>query len=387
MTFSDTSLLFPSAIPVAFPLPSPLMSAPLKKQVSPQTYVGVALQQQLKGESLTPEEGDYFETSQTVPRMPSVAQVHTDIMTQKHTEKRQPKPANLLPEKPTSVLPSGKPFNDETLKAHLTSSDPMLHGLTRFVGYLDEIYEASIGTLASVMSFYNRYALKATPERIKQASAGKVVQGLDMESNYAAYVDKLFPLQLKTLAFLNTAVYALSNVYCMGDSAVTGYRGYKLMKQQAKVQKAQHQAEGTKKRYEKTDRAMETRAVMKGVQLTLGQYVFHYLASYTLPPLVIRDIVYKNIKWLGEMALKAAPASAKKHFTSLDTLLSFTATAASVASMPIVAKYLDPMCEKFAEEYFYKPTNKLLDAWYPVEVSSDAPSKHATRTKGVLQHT
>jgi hypothetical protein len=274
---------------------------------------------------------------------------------------------------------------EEALKAHLIETNPMLHGLTRFIGYLDEIYEASIGTLASGMSFYNRGILKATPEKIKQAMVGKTVQGLDMESNYAGYVDKLFPSQLKLLSFLNTAVYALSNVYCMGDSAVTGYRGYKQLKKQAQAQKMQHAEEGTAKAHEKTDKNLERRAVAKGVQLTFGQYVFHYLASYTLPPLVIRDIVYKNIKWLGDTALKSAPPAIKQKASTIDTVISMSATLASVASMPVVAKYLDPMCEKFAEECFYRPTNKLLDVWLPTGKRTAQPQAHPKEKEDVSE--
>ncbi|MFM7468830.1 MAG: hypothetical protein ACKO37_04970 [Vampirovibrionales bacterium] len=281
------------------------------------------------------------------------------------------------------VYPSYKPDvpSEEALfQYRLTSTDPLLHGAWRYIGYSDDLYESGIGTLASAMTYYNKHNLR--PQALSQPllASASTMQGLDPKSTYAEYIRGLLPAQLKTLAFLNTAIYALCNAYCVGDSALTAYRAYHLVKYDAQqkrpLQSLSTASHASTQGKSSTDipstvstatyqKALEKRAVAKGIQLFVGQYLFHYLASYTLPALVIRDIVYKNIKQVATGLLKLLPSTLKQHQPVMDLGVSSFATLVSVASMPWVARYLDPMCEKVARECFYQPTNQWLNKHVP----------------------
>jgi hypothetical protein len=199
----------------------------------------------------------------------------------------------------------------------------------------------------------------------QEALLSQDLKGIDMQSSYAHYLSQLKLGQVKTLSYLNTAIYGLCNLYCIGDSLLTGYRGYKSIKSQAQENKANTGGFQPLISGEQGDKRVNRYALAKGVQLTLGQYFFHYLASYTLPALVIRDIIYKNVKFMARLGAKLLPPAISKHATTVDMSISVGATLASIASMPLVAKYLDPFCEKVAEDCFYKPTNKIIRRFFP----------------------
>lgn len=272
------------------------------------------------------------------------------------------------------------PSQEARFKHQLTATDPLLHGLWRYIGYSDDLYESSIGTLASAMAHQNRHqatlakylgAKHLAPKHLstQEALLSQDLKGIDMQSSYAHYLSQLKPEQVKTLSYLNTAIYGLCNLYCIGDSLLTGYRGYKSIKSQAQENKANLGGFQPLISGEQGDKRVNRYALAKGVQLTLGQYFFHYLASYTLPALVIRDIIYKNVKFMARLGAKLLPPAISKHATTVDMSISVGATLVSIASMPLVAKYLDPFCEKVAEDCFYKPTNKIIRRFFPSQTA------------------
>jgi len=278
---------------------------------------------------------------------------------------------------------SGMP-HDETnmlLPRHLATTNPLLTSGLRFLGYADEVFESVVGAVASMAAVAN-HSLKPLQKRLAESApqARSFVEHLDGDGAFHPYAERqaITLGQAKTFQFFNRWAYGICNAYCGVDAARTGYRGAKITHQQTQ------------------DPAF---AAARGAQLTVGHYLFQYFASYMVPAIIIKEIIYKNFK-----SLLTLPAMATRELTQrpeaslglreqlarwakctnpielvnaahapgatramklVDAGVSLGAAASSLGAMHTVAKYLDPMFERATEDIFYKPTNRLLMRAFP----------------------
>jgi hypothetical protein len=274
--------------------------------------------------------------------------------------------------------------HDETnmlLPRHLATTNPLLISGLRFLGYADEVFESLVGAVASMAAVAN-HSLKPLQKRLAETApqAQQFVEHLDEDGAFHPYAERqtLTLGQTKTFQFFNRWAYGICNAYCGVDAARTGYRGAKITQQQTH------------------DPAF---AAARGAQLTVGHYLFQYFASYMVPAIIIKEIIYKNFKSMLTLpAMAARELTQKTDMTPglraqlarwtqcsnpialvnaahgpnsprvmklVDAGVSLGAAVASLGSMHTVAKYLDPMFERATEDVFYRPTNRILMRVFP----------------------
>jgi hypothetical protein len=283
----------------------------------------------------------------------------------------------------------------------------------RLIGYANETFESLAGPAAAITSLFglNKLLNPKTAEAFKESV--KIADAATHEGTaFAPYIKQsglIGQNAAKTFKMVEDASYGLVLGYVAVDATNQGVQSYKKTKE------------------ETGDTQFAT---ARGVQSFMGQGIWQLLASYAVPAIFVKELIYKNVKaglttvpnmMMGALA-KPEPIEAKGFFGGIKkaihpitgrlakvfdanflhetasavaksgkgsgrvALLSDAATAIiaggiSLASMPIVAGYLDPMFEKATQELFYKPTNWLLAKCFPEAYRNQIAQSEANKDK------
>jgi hypothetical protein len=297
------------------------------------------------------------------------------------------------------------------LQEELNETNPLTTILPlRLLGYANETFESLAGPAAAITSLFGLNKLQDPKTKTAfKASAGKAIKAVGHDSAFKPYVKSGFidEKTLKRFKFVEDASYNLVKAYCIADAGFRGVESYRKTKEQT---------------------GDDTFATARGVQSFVGQGIWQGLASFLVPAMFIKEIIYKNLKSgltaipnIGFGALKSAgdlPSDAKglqkfvhpvmgrlgKVFNAdflhqgasvlskgaiqnkkvalfSDTAAAIVAGGISLASMPVVASFLDPMFEKATHELFYKPTNKLLAKYFPESYKNQIAQYEAKKPK------
>jgi hypothetical protein len=297
------------------------------------------------------------------------------------------------------------------LQEELNETNPLTTILPlRLLGYANETFESLAGPAAAITSLFglNKLQDPKTTTAFK-ASAGNAMKAVHGETAFSPYVKSGFidEKTLKRFELAEKASYGLVKAYVAVDSANQGVQSYRKTKEQTGDNQF---------------------AIARGAQSATGQFLWQYMASYAVPAIFIKELIYKNLKAglttipnIGFGALKSAgdlPKDAKgiqkflhpvmgrlgKVFNAdflhqgesvlskgaiqnkkvalfSDTAAAIVAGGISLASMPVVASFLDPMFEKATHELFYKPTNKLLAKYFPESYKNQIAEYEAKKAK------
>ncbi len=297
------------------------------------------------------------------------------------------------------------------LQEELNETNPLTTILPlRLLGYANETFESLAGPAAAITSLFdlNKLQNPKTATAFSE-SANKAIKAVGHDSAFKPYVKSGFIGEetLKRFQKAETMSYGIVKAYCVADAGFRGVESYRKTKEQTGDDKF---------------------ATARGVQSFVGQGLWQGLASFLVPAMFIKEIIYKNLKSglttipnIGFGALKSAgdlPKDAnalqkfvhpvmgrlgkvfnadflhqgassvlkgtlknKKVALFSDTTAAIIAGAISLASMPVVASFLDPMFEKATHELFYKPTNKLLMRYFPESYKNQVAQYEAKKAK------
>jgi hypothetical protein len=297
------------------------------------------------------------------------------------------------------------------LQEELNETNPLTTILAlRLLGYANETFESVAGPAAAMTSLFglNKLQNPKTAEAFK-ASAKTASNAVHEGTAFAPYVKSGFmsPEALKKFQWAEDASYNLVKAYCFADAGYRGVESYRKSKEQTGDDKF---------------------STARGIQSFVGQGIWQGLASFLVPAMFIKEIIYKNLKSgltaipnigfgaLGELEPLAKDAKGLEKFLHpvmgrlgkvfnadflhqgasvlskgaiqnkkvalfSDTAAAIVAGGISLASMPVVASFLDPMFEKATHELFYKPTNKLLMRYFPESYKNQVAQYEAKKAK------
>ena len=299
-------------------------------------------------------------------------------------------------------------------QTELVEHNPLTNILAlRLIGYINETDEALAGPMASITSLFgiNKLLNPKTADAFK-ASVKVANEATHEGTAFAPYIKQsglIGENAAKVFRVAETASYGIVLGYVGVDATNQGVQSYKKTKEETGDQQF---------------------ATARGVQSFLGQGIWQYLASYAVPAIFVKELIYKNVKaglttvpnmMMGALATPE-PIEAKGFFGGIkkamhpvtgrlakvfdanflhetasavaksgkgsgrvallsDVAAAIIAGGISLASMPIVAGYLDPMFEKATQELFYKPTNWLLAKYFPEAYRNQIAQSEAKKDK------
>lgn len=344
--------------------------------------------------SFTPATRDAFMRSASIQDTPTV---------------KPPKEAHTKDKKHNPTIADNLDHQTELVEHNpLTNILPL-----RLIGYANETFESVAGPAAAITSMFglNKILSPKTADAFKESVT--VADAATHEGTaFAPYIKQsglMGKNAAKAFKVAENLSYGLVKAYVAVDATNQGVQSYKKTKD------------------ETGDNQF---AAARGVQSFLGQGIWQYLASYAVPAIFVKELIYKNVKaglttvpnmMMGALATPE-PIEAKGFFGGIkkamhpvtgrlakvfdanflhetasavaksgkgsgrvallsDVAAAIIAGGISLASMPIVAGYLDPMFEKATQELFYKPTNWLLAKYFPEAYRNQIAQSEAKKDK------
>ncbi|MDX2084736.1 MAG: hypothetical protein SFZ03_05045 [Candidatus Melainabacteria bacterium] len=246
--------------------------------------------------------------------------------------------------------------NLDSMLHQLGETNPMVTKLLlRINGFWNEMYE----TFVDWLKFAGQ-----------EKGLDRAAEGIVKAKPFAATTEKMVNLKLisaeKTsfASLVKTLSYGVVLGYCVADGAYSGYRGYKLAK-------------------EETGNTAYARA--RGLQMFTGQLLFQYMASYYVPATVICNVIQPTVKTVYHKAVEMINRVAN---TSLNVEVGRTkhvgialGAVASIWGVQQMIKHFDPFFE-YVTHYFYDKTNPLFKKWFP-DVKAQSHPHQAERYRSI----
>ena len=398
--------IVPPSLPVD--LPKPVEHAIDGQIISEENQLNQDSNQDDSQENPTISIGD------NIPTATSFTPATRDAFTRRTTmqEESKAKPSQETHQKDKKHTPTIADNLDH--QTELVEHNPLTNILAlRLIGYINETDEALAGPMASITSLFgiNKLLNPKTADAFK-ASVKVANEATHEGTAFAPYIKQsglIGENAAKVFKVAEKASYGIVLGYVAADATNQGVQSYKKTKE------------------ETGDNQF---AAARGVQSFLGQGIWQYLASYAVPAIFIKELIYKNVKaglttipnmMMGALATPE-PIEAKGFFGGIkkamhpvtgrlakvfdanflhetasavaksgkgsgrvallsDVAAAIIAGGISLASMPIVAGYLDPMFEKATQELFYKPTNGLLAKYFPEAYRNQIAQSEAKKDK------